>query len=58
MTLPSRLIEVRLGYGEVEVVCEVLTEPGPPGPTIGIDLGVNTIRAATGRRSGSRPRRR
>ena len=47
VTLPGRLIEVRLGYGEVEIVCEVITEPGPPGPTIGIDLGVNTILAAT-----------
>jgi putative transposase len=47
VTLPGRLIEVRLGYGEVEIVCEVITEPSPPGPTIGIDLGVNTIIAAT-----------
>jgi hypothetical protein len=47
LTLPGRLMEVRLGYGEVELVCEVLTEPRPPGPTIGIDLGVNTILAAT-----------
>ena len=47
VTLPGRLMEVRLGYGSVEVVCEVIIEPQPPGPTIGIDLGVNTIIAAT-----------
>jgi hypothetical protein len=44
---PGRWIEVRLGSGAVEIVCEVILEPQPPGPTIGIDLGVNTIRAAT-----------
>jgi len=47
VTLPGRLMEVRLGYGSVEIVREVIIEPQPPGPTIGIDLGVNTIIAAT-----------
>ena len=47
VTLPGRMMEVRLGYGSVEIVCEVLIEPQPPGPTIGVDLGVNTIIAAT-----------
>ncbi len=47
VTLPGRMMEVRLGYGEVEIVCEVITEPQDAGPTIGIDLGVNTIIAAT-----------
>ena len=47
VTLPGRLMEVRLGYGAVEIVCEVLLEPRPAGPTIGVDLGVNTILAAT-----------
>jgi putative transposase len=47
ITLPGRLMEVRLGYGSVEIICEVIIEPRPPGPTIGIDLGVNTIIAAT-----------
>ena len=47
VTLPGRLIEVRLGYGSVEIVCEIIVEPRPVGPTIGIDLGVNTIIAAT-----------
>ncbi|MBV8315054.1 MAG: transposase [Planctomycetaceae bacterium] len=46
VTLPRRLREVRLRYGEVELVCAVLTEPRPAGPTIGIDLGVNAILAA------------
>jgi putative transposase len=45
--LPGRLIEVRLDYGAIEIVCEVITEPRPAGPTIGIDLGVNTVLAAT-----------
>ncbi len=47
VTLPGRMMEVRLGYGSVEIVCEVIIEPQPPGPTIGVDLGVNTIIAAT-----------
>jgi putative transposase len=47
VTLPGRLMEVRLGYGEVEIVCEVQDEVHPAGPTIGVDLGVNTIIAAT-----------
>ena len=45
--LPGRLMEVRLSYGEVEIVCEVQDEVRPVGPTIGIDLGVNTVIAAT-----------
>jgi putative transposase len=47
VTLPGRMMEVRLGYGDVEIVCEVITEPQDAGPTIGVDLGVNTILAAT-----------
>jgi len=47
VTLPGRVIEVRLGYGTVEIVCEVIVESRPVGPTIGVDLGVNTIIAAT-----------
>ena len=39
VTLPGRMMEVRLGYGSVEIVCEVLIEPRPAGPTIGVDLG-------------------
>jgi putative transposase len=47
VTLPGRMMEVRLGYGDVEIVCEVIDAPRDPGPTIGVDLGVNTILAAT-----------
>jgi putative transposase len=45
--LPGRMMEVRLNYGEVEIVCEVQDEIRVPGPTIGVDLGVNTVIAAT-----------
>jgi len=45
--LPGRLMEIRLDYGEVEIICEVPNEVRPIGPTIGIDLGVNTVMAAT-----------
>jgi putative transposase len=45
--LPGRLMEVRLDYGEVEIVCEVPNEVRHVGPIIGIDLGVNTVTAAT-----------
>src|SRR5271166_5165799 len=45
--LPGRLMEVRLDYGEVEIVCEVPNEVRHVGRIIGIDLGVNTVTAAT-----------
>jgi transposase len=44
---PGRLIEVRLCYGRVLVVCEVPDEPHLAQTTIGVDLGVNTLIAAT-----------
>jgi hypothetical protein len=44
---PHKVMEVRLDYGCVEVVCRVMDEPRPTGPIIGIDLGVNTVIAAT-----------
>ncbi len=44
---PGRLIEVRLVYGRVQVVCEVPDEPRLAQTTIGVDLGVNTLIAAT-----------
>jgi len=47
VTLPGRLMEVRLHFGEVQIVCEVPDTVHPPGPTIGVDLGVNTLVAAT-----------
>jgi putative transposase len=47
VVLPGRLMEVRLGYRRLLLVCEVPTEPRPTGATIGVDLGVNTLIAAT-----------
>jgi putative transposase len=47
LVLPGRMMEVRLDYGCVELVCQVMEEPRSGGPTIGIDLGVNTVIAAT-----------
>jgi putative transposase len=47
LTFPGRLIEVRLAYGRVLVVCEVPDEAHPAQTTIGVDLGVNTLVAAT-----------
>ncbi len=44
---PGRLIEVRLSYNRVLVVCEAPDEPHPAKTTIGVDLGVNTLIAAT-----------
>jgi transposase len=45
--LPGRLIEVRLCCRRVLLVCEAPDEPRAAGATIGIDLGVNTLVAAT-----------
>jgi putative transposase len=47
VALPGRLIEVRLAYRRLLLVCEVPDEARPAGPTIGVDLGVNTLLAAT-----------
>jgi putative transposase len=47
VTLPGRLIEVRLDYGCIEIVCEIADEAHAGGPIIGVDLGVNTVIAAT-----------
>jgi putative transposase len=44
---PGRLIEVRLAYGRIMVVCEVPDEIHLARTTIGVDLGVNTLIAAT-----------
>ena len=51
IVLPGRLMEVRLAYGKVTLVCK-LDEDGPLAfpvetPVVGIDLGVNTLLAAT-----------
>jgi putative transposase len=47
VTLPGRLMEVRLGCRHLLLVCEVSEEPKTTGTTIGVDLGVNTLIAAT-----------
>jgi Probable transposase len=47
LPLPGRLMEARLGLHRVCLVCEVPDDPQPAGPTLGVDLGVNTLIAAT-----------
>jgi len=47
VALPGRLREVRLDYGCVEIVCEISAAPCSGGAMLGIDLGVNTLIAAT-----------
>src|SRR5262249_50315936 len=47
VTLFGRLMEVRLSFGCVRLVCAVPDRAPPSGPTIGVDLGVNTLIAAT-----------
>jgi putative transposase len=45
--LPGRLMEVRLSFGVVRLVCDVVLPPNPQQSIIGVDLGVNTLIAAT-----------
>src|SRR5262249_31166144 len=40
-------MEVRLSYGIVRLICEVADVPGPQQTVIGVDLGVNTLVAAS-----------
>ena len=47
VTLPGRLMEVRLSMAVVRLICEVADVPRPPQCVIGVDLGVNTLLAAT-----------
>jgi putative transposase len=47
ITLPDRLMEVRLSFGVTRLVCEVADAPRPQQTVIGVDLGVNTLIAAT-----------
>lgn len=47
ITVPGRLMEVRLSYGVVRLICEVADAPRPEQAVIGVDLGVNTLLAAT-----------
>ncbi|MBI5512545.1 MAG: transposase, partial [Deltaproteobacteria bacterium] len=48
MTLPGRILEATLTFGMVRLVCEVADEETvPTGVIVGVDLGVNTLLAAT-----------
>jgi putative transposase len=47
VTLPGRLMEVRLSYGAARLICEAPDEKRPQEAVIGVDLGVNTLLAAT-----------
>jgi hypothetical protein len=47
ITLPGRLMEVRLSYGTVRLSCAVADVPRPQQRVIGGDLGVKTLSAAT-----------
>lgn len=47
VVLPGRLMEVRLSMAAVRLVCEVPDVPRPQHTMIGVDLGVNTLLAAT-----------
>jgi putative transposase len=47
VTLPGRLMEVRLSFGSVRLICEAPDAPRPQQTVIGVDLGVNTLVAAT-----------
>ncbi len=45
--LPGRLMEVRLSLAAVRLVCEIPEVPTPQQCVIGVDLGGNTLLAAT-----------
>jgi putative transposase len=47
ISIPGRLMEVRLHFGKVELVCQMPEVVHSDGPVIGVDLGVNTLFAAT-----------
>ena len=49
VTLPGRLMEARLEYGRVLLVCQLEEERRPAGGevVVGVDLGVNTLACAT-----------
>jgi putative transposase len=47
LVIPGRIMEVRLDYGCVQIVCKVEDVIRVVGPTIGVDLGVNSLIAAT-----------
>ena len=45
--LPGRLMEVRLLFGRVIITCEIEDTPSHADKTVGVDLGINTLIAAT-----------
>jgi transposase len=47
LTSPGRLMEVRLSYGPLRLIYELADAPRPQQTVIGMDLGVNTLVAAT-----------
>lgn len=47
VSLPGRLMEVRVSMGTVRLVCQVSDVATPQQTVIGVDLGVNTLIAAT-----------
>ena len=47
VTFSGRIMEATLIFGKVRVVCEVPDLQHPSGPVIGVDLGINTLIAAT-----------
>lgn len=47
ISLPGRLMEVRLRCRLLVLICEAPDKNSTPGATIGVDLGVNTLIAAT-----------
>jgi putative transposase len=47
ISLPGRLMEVRLSFGVARLICEVADMPRTQQTVIGVDLGVNTLIAAT-----------
>lgn len=47
VALPGRLVEVCLTFGAIRLICEVLTVAQEPSGAIGVDLGINTLAAAT-----------
>ena len=47
LELPGRLMEVRLSFGKVRLCCEVKDEAKTEKRVIGVDMGVNSVLAAT-----------
>jgi len=47
VSFPGQVMEVRLNYGSIEVVCKIQEPVRSGGLIIGVDLGVNTLVAPT-----------